>query len=219
MDRIYLIAGLGADTRVYNNISLTGDCELIRVDWVEPDLNDTLTAYAQRLIFQYNIKPGSVLIGNSLGGVIAVEMAKFMPVKKVILISSIKTSDEAPWYFKLFRTLPVYKLIPGKVFNLMAVFIKPVFGHMSAEDAWLFGDMLRKSSLVFIKWAMYAILHWKNSVVPPNLYHITGDKDLVFDYKRIKGATIVKGGTHIMIFDKAEEINKILKGILENEAS
>lgn len=215
MSRIYLIAGLGADTRVYNNINLRDEHEVITVDWVEPDLNDTLTTYAQRLIFQYNIKPNSVLIGNSLGGVIAVEMTKFIPVEKVILISSIKTSDEAPWYFRLFRKLPVYKLIPGKFFNSMGGMVKPVFGHMSDEDAWLFGDMLKKSSPVFMKWAMYAILHWKNEVIPPNLYHITGDKDLVFDYKRIKGATIVKGGTHIMIFDKAKEINKLLKEILK----
>jgi pimeloyl-ACP methyl ester carboxylesterase len=214
MSRIYLIAGLGADTRVYNNINLN-EHEVITVDWVEPDLNDTLPSYAQRLIYQYNIKPNSVLIGNSLGGIIAVEMAKFMPVEKVILISSIKTSDEAPGYFKIFRTLPVYKMIPGKIFSSMGFMVKPLFGHMSQEDAWLFSDMLKKSSPVFMKWAMYAILHWENEIIPPNLYHITGDKDLVFDYKRIKGATLVKGGTHIMIFDKAKEINKLLKGILK----
>ncbi|WP_114937879.1 alpha/beta hydrolase [Mucilaginibacter endophyticus] len=215
MSRIYLIAGLGADTRVYNNISLGDEHEVIVVDWVEPDLNDTLITYAQKIIYQYDIQENSVLIGNSLGGVVAVEIAKLIPVEKVILISSIKTNDEAPRYFKLFRTLPIYKLIPGKVFNSMGGMVKPLFGHMSKEDAWLFSDMLRKSSPVFMKWAMYAILHWKNEVIPPNLYHITGDKDLVFDYKRIKGATIVKGGTHIMIFDKAKEINILLKGILK----
>src|SRR5689334_6902811 len=106
MSRIYLIAGLGADTRVYNNINLNDEHEVITVDWVEPNSKDTLVTYAQMLIYQYNIKPNSVLIGNSLGGIIAVEMAKLLPVEKVILISSIKTSDEAPLYFKLFRVLP-----------------------------------------------------------------------------------------------------------------
>ncbi|MDN3584715.1 alpha/beta hydrolase [Mucilaginibacter flavus] len=213
MSRIYLIAGLGADTRVYNNIDLQ-DHEVITVDWIEPAPQDTLVAYAQKLIYQYNIKPNSVLIGNSLGGILSVEIAKFMPISKVILISSIKTSDEAPGYFKLFRNLPIQKLIPGKLFTSMGFLVKPMFGHMSAEDAWLFNDMLKHTSPVFAKWAMNAVLHWKNDVVPPNLYHITGDKDLVFDYKRIKNPTIIKGGTHIMIFDKAKEINKLLKKIL-----
>ncbi len=216
MSRIYLIAGLGADTRVYNNIDLH-DHEVIPVDWIEPHVQDTLITYAQKLVYQYNIIPDSILIGNSLGGMISVEIAKLMPMKKVILISSIKTSDEAPTYFKVFRNIPIQKIIPGKLMTSMGFMVKPMFGHMSEEDAWLFNDMLKNTSPVFVKWAMNAILHWKNDVVPPNLFHITGDKDLVFDYKRIKGATIVKGGTHIMIFDKAKEINKLLKQILNKK--
>lgn len=213
MSRIYLVAGLGADTRIFNNIDL-GNHEVIPVDWIEPDSRDTLAGYAQKLIHQYNIRPDSILIGNSMGGMIAVEMAKLIPMKKVIIISSIKTSDEAPRYFSFFRNLPVQKLIPGKLMTSMGFIIKPVFGKMSEGDAWVFNDMLKRTSPVFVKWAMGAILNWKNDVAPANLYHITGDKDLIFDYKRIKNATIVQGGTHIMIFDKGKEINKLLKQIL-----
>ena len=214
MSKIFLIAGLGADTRVYNNIDLH-EHDVTPVDWIEPHKLDTLSTYAQKLIHQYNITPGSIVIGNSLGGMITIEVSKLIPLKKAILISSIKTSDEAPWYFSLFRNLPVYKIIPGKLFTSMGFMVKPLFGHMSAEDAWLFSDMLKNTSPVFAKWAMGAILHWENKLTPADTYHITGDKDLIFDYKRIKGATIVKGGTHIMIFDKAKEINTILKRILK----
>jgi pimeloyl-ACP methyl ester carboxylesterase len=189
--------------------------DVIPVNWLEPDKSDTLSNYSQSIINQYNINNNSVIIGISLGGMIAVEIAKLVSVKKVILISSIKTSDEAPWYFGLFRALPIYKLIPGKWFTSLGFMIKPIFGHMTEEDAWLFNDMLKNSSPVFIKWAMGAVLHWKNEVIPPNLYHITGNKDLVFSYKRIHNAIIVNGGTHIMVFDKAPEINKLLKHILE----
>ncbi len=49
-----------------------------------------------------------------------------------------------------------------------------------------------------------------------NVYHISGDKDLMFPYNMIKNVTIVKGGTHIMIFNKAKQINTWLKEILEN---
>ena len=43
---------------------------------------------------------------------------------------------------------------------------------------------------------------------------MSGDKDKVFPYKKLKDAEIIKGGTHIMIFDKAKQVNKILKRIL-----
>jgi homoserine acetyltransferase len=78
MSRIYLIAGLGADTRVYNNIDLH-EHEVTPVDWIEPNVSDTLSIYAQKLIYQYNILPNSLIIGNSLGGMIAVEIAKLIP--------------------------------------------------------------------------------------------------------------------------------------------
>lgn len=216
MSRIYLIAGLGADTRVYNNIDLR-DYEVIPVDWIEPDEKDTLVSYAKRLVYQYNIAVNSTLIGNSMGGMIAVEIAKLIPIKKVILISSIKTTDEAPRYFSFFRNVPIQKLIPGKLITSMGFLVKPMFGHMSEEDAWLFNDMLKNTSPFFVKWAMGAILAWRNDVIPANLYHIIGDKDLIFDYNRIKNATVVKGGTHIMIFDKAKEINKLLTQILHKK--
>jgi pimeloyl-ACP methyl ester carboxylesterase len=213
MSRIFLIPGLGADSRVYNNIDLK-DHEVTRVEWITPDSTDTLSTYAQKLVSQYNISNNSIIIGNSLGGMIAIEIAKLLPVKKVILISSIKTIDEAPGYFKFFRSFPAYKIIPGKAFTNMDFLVKPLFGHMSKADSWLFRDMLKKSSPMFVKWAMGAALKWDNRVIPPNVVHITGDKDLVFSYKKTRNAIIVKGGTHIMIFEKADEVNKLLKPIL-----
>ncbi|MFD0749472.1 alpha/beta hydrolase [Mucilaginibacter calamicampi] len=217
MSKIFLIAGMGADTRIYNNIELPDEDEVIPVDWINPDISDTLTTYAQKLIKQYNITYNSIVIGNSLGGMIAIEIAKLIPLNKVILISSIKTIDEAPGYFSFFKMLPLYKIIPGKIYTRMGVTIRPIFGGMSPQQLWLFKDMLSKSSPKFLKWAMGAVLKWKNTTVPPNVYHIIGDKDRVFNYKRIKNTTLVKGGTHIMIFDKAKEINKILKGILRKK--
>ncbi|ASU34649.1 alpha/beta hydrolase [Mucilaginibacter xinganensis] len=214
MSKIFLIAGLGADTRVYKNIDLEGS-EVTSIEWVEPAGSDTLKSYSQKLIIQYNIEPGSIVIGNSLGGMIAVEIAKIIPLKKVILISTIKTINEAPWYFSLFRKLPVYKLIPGNLFTAMGFMIEFMFGKMVKTDSWLFNDMLKNSSPTFVKWAMQAILHWNNKVIPPNIYHITGDRDLIFNYKLINDAVIIKGGTHIMIFNRAKEINELLKGILK----
>ena len=214
MRKIYLIPGLGADTRIYNHIDLKESDDVTCIDWIEPHETDTLATYAQKLIYQYHIQPNSVIIGNSLGGMLAIEMAKFMPVQKVILISSIRTVNEAPWYFPVVRTMPFYRLIPSGWMIKMRFLIRLAFGAMTAEDRWLFEDMLKNTSPKFLKWAMGAALNWDNNVIPPNVYQISGDRDKVFPYKKLKAAEIVKGGTHIMIFDKAKQVNKILKRIL-----
>ncbi|MEP6612159.1 MAG: alpha/beta hydrolase, partial [Mucilaginibacter sp.] len=174
MSKVFVIAGLGADARAYNKIDLSGH-EVIRIDWIEPDRTDTLKSYAQKLILQYNITPLSVVIGNSLGGMLAMEIAKILPLKKTILISSVKTIDEAPRYFSFFKALPVYKLIPGKLITSMGFTIRFVFGKMNEADEWLFNDMLKKSSRKFVTWAMGATVNWNNKTIPQNVYTITGN--------------------------------------------
>jgi pimeloyl-ACP methyl ester carboxylesterase len=213
MSRIFLIPGLGADCRIYKNLDLAGH-ELVDVEWIDPAEMDTLTSYAEKLILHYHIASDSVIIGNSLGGMIAIEIGKLINPKKIILISSIRTVDEAPDYFSFFRKVPVYKAMPDKLFTSVDFLLEIIFGQMSEEERVIFKDMLKNSSPDFMKWAMDAILHWDNKVIPPNVYQISGDKDLVFPYKKLKDAVIIKGGTHVMIFDKAAEVSKLLKEIL-----
>ena len=213
MSRIFLIPGLGADYRIYKNIDLE-DYDVVNVSWIDPDDNDTLASYAQKLIEKYQIGGGSIVIGNSLGGMLAIEIAKKIALNKVILISSIKSIDEAPWYFDFFKTFHIYRAIPVKHLTLVEFVAEYTFGGMTEDDQRLFADMLKNTSPVFMKWAVEAILHWDNQIIPPNVHHISGDKDKVFPYKNLKGATIVKGGTHVMIFNKATEINNWLKNIL-----
>jgi pimeloyl-ACP methyl ester carboxylesterase len=214
MSKVFLIPGLGADCRIFQRLDLVGH-EVIDVNWIEPASTDTLASYTQKLIDQYHIGDNSVVIGNSMGGMIAIEIGKTVRLKKIILISSIRTIDEAPDYFDFFRLVPVYKGIPGKVFTSIDFLLELAFGEMADDDKWLFKDMLKNTSPEFLKWAMSAILHWDNRTIPPNVFQISGDKDRVFPYKKLSDATIIKGGTHIMIFDMAPEISKLIREILE----
>jgi pimeloyl-ACP methyl ester carboxylesterase len=215
MSKVFLIPGLGADKRIFKNLK-PGNAETVYINWLEPEPWDTLVTYAQKLIDKYDIKAGDIVIGNSLGGMLAVEIAHKIKLGKVILISSIKTIDEEPGYFSFFRHVPVHKLIPATWFTKMGKVITPLFGRMYPIDAYVFDSMLQNTSPIFIKWAMGAALKWQNKTIPQKLYHITGDNDMIFNYKLIKNATIIKGGTHIMILTDAPEINQWLAQILNN---
>jgi pimeloyl-ACP methyl ester carboxylesterase len=213
MRRLFLIPGLGADYRIFKHLEFAG-YDVVPIIWRTPEQTDTLATYAQKLIDHYHITEQCIIVGNSLGGMIAIEIAKIVAVKKTILISSIRTIDEAPAYFSVVRAVPFYKIIPGKLFTSIDFLVELIFGEMEKGDKKLFMDMLKKTPVTFLKWAMGAVLHWDNKVIPKNTYLVTGEKDLVLPSKKLKNATIVKNGTHIMIFDKAGEINKILKEIL-----
>jgi len=213
MYRVFLIPGLGADYRAYRDIDLH-EYDLVNISWVDPEKGDTLSSYAQKLIDHYQITPGAIVIGNSLGGMLTMEIAKKVKLNKAILISSIKTVEEAPNSFKWFRRIPVYKLIPARLLTSSGFLVRLVMGKISKKNSALFIDMLRNTPPKFAKWALGAILHWQNQIVPENVYHIHGDKDKVFPYQRLKNATIIKGGTHIMIMNRARDINQWLKNIL-----
>jgi pimeloyl-ACP methyl ester carboxylesterase len=213
MSKIFLIPGLGADARIFQYIDLQGH-DVVPISWVDPDKKDTLSAYAQKLIDHYKIAPGSIVIGNSLGGMLTIEIAKRVTLDKAILISSIKTKSEAPKSHIWYRYLPLYKLVPSSWLPQTGFVVRTVMGKMSKHHQELFESMLKGTSPKFIKWALGAILHWDNETIPRNVYHILGDKDKIFPYQRIKNVTVIKGGTHIMIYTKAKEINNWLKNII-----
>lgn len=213
MNKIFLIPGLGADARIFQYIDLKGH-DVTPINWVEPENQDTLSSYAQKLIAHHKITSGSIVIGSSLGGMLTIEIAKRVKLDKAILISSIKTKSEAPKSHIWYKYLPLYKLVPSTWLPQTGFIVRMVMGKMSKHHQELFESMLKSTSPNFIKWALGAILHWDNETIPPNVYHIIGDKDKIFPYQRITDATIIKGGTHIMIYTKAKEINNWLKDII-----
>jgi pimeloyl-ACP methyl ester carboxylesterase len=219
MQKVFLISGLGADRRLFNKLNLP-DYELVYVDWIEPQPNDTIASYAQKLVKQYKITPHSNVVGVSLGGVMTVEISCLIPLGKAIIVSSIKSASEFPWYFKLFRRLPVYKIIPHSFYSSIGYLIKPLFGKMRGKPGFMFVDMIKNSSPVFMRWAMHAILRWEPKTLSSKIYHIIGTRDLIFSYRRVKDAThIIEKGSHDMIYTRGAELSKIIQSILNNETA
>jgi pimeloyl-ACP methyl ester carboxylesterase len=213
MLKVFLISGMGADERLFRNLDLSG-YEVVPITWIAPQLDDTLADYAAKLIQQFSIKAGDSVIGVSLGGMIATEIAKQVELNHVILISSIKSRSEAPWYYGVFKALPVYKWLKADFIRSIGWWFKPIMGKMAGIHADLFYSMLQNTSPVFLKWSIGASLNWDNAVIPPNIKHLIGDADKVFDHKRIKDAIVIPGGDHMMVFNRAKEISPIVRDIL-----
>ncbi len=213
---IYLIPGLATDERSYKYLNL-GNEDIRHIHWIAHLKGDTLASYALRLLEQIDTSRPVVLIGTSLGAMLAVEISKHIPTEKVILVSGIASRFEQPPYFKFFRNIPLYQWIPDFIFSNVGIWFKFLFQKRRLPASWkgLFTDMFSEHSPRFLKWCMHAALHWDNEHVPENMIRYHGDKDSVFPYKYIHQGIRIPNGSHIMIFTRAKEISHLIQAELE----
>ncbi len=65
---IYLLSGLGADKRVFSNLSFSNKYVVNHIEWIMPDHNEGLNAYARRLSKHFDTSKPFILIGFHLEG-------------------------------------------------------------------------------------------------------------------------------------------------------
>ena len=210
---IYIISGLGADKRMFQNFSFEG-FEVVHIDWILPLENETLQNYALRI--SENIKDeNAILIGLSFGGILSVEISKIKKFKKVFLLSSAKTKSEIPFYYRLIGKLKIHKILPSSILKRVNSFTYLVFGAKTNAEKSLLEDIVRNTDERFLKWALHQIMNWKNENYSENIVHIQGDSDLILPHIFVKYDYLIKGGTHFMTLNQSKEIETI---IMENLA-
>lgn len=84
----YFISGLGANKRIFSKLKLNENINMIHIDWISPNKNESLASYAERLSKVIDLSQPFALVGVSFGGMIAVEMAKLLNPATTIIISS-----------------------------------------------------------------------------------------------------------------------------------
>ena len=212
MKHIYCISGFGADERVFAKLNF-GENEVHFIPWKIPEKSETLESYAHRMIEDIH-HPNPVLLGLSFGGMMSIEMAKIISVEKIIMISSIKTFHEKPLYMRLAAKTHLNKMIPLRPYSFLERIENYNLGVHNEEEKKLVREYRQHINLQYNQWAIGEILNWKNEWSPKNLVHLHGGSDHIFPVKNIKADFIIPGGGHLMLMNKAEEVNEILKGII-----
>jgi len=214
---IYLISGLGADERVFSRINFEKQ-NTVFLPWIVPHEQETLHDYLARFSAGINRNDEIILFGVSFGGIVAIELSKLLPVKKIIVVSSVKTVDEFSLLLKFPRFTRLNKLFPAsglkKHFRFLAHYF---FGCRTEEERKGLDDMAAQSDPRIINWSVEMMLNWQNRTVPGNLFHIHGTKDRIFPFRYLHGAIPVEGGTHFMIVNRAEEVSAIIQDILSKD--
>ncbi|MDH4294838.1 MAG: hypothetical protein OEV74_01060 [Cyclobacteriaceae bacterium] len=99
MKDLFLLSGLGADSRVFDFLDLS-NYNIHFIEWIDPHENEPIEAYARRL--KVNIKKENpILLGISFGGMMAIEIGKQIRAEKIIIIiiSQNQAKHSCQFYF------------------------------------------------------------------------------------------------------------------------
>lgn len=211
---IYLISGMGADERLFQKLRFPGDYEIHHLPWLDPaSADESIEAYAARFVAQI-AHPDPVLLGVSFGGILSIEIAKQIPVKKIVLVSSIKHAGEKPAYFNWVRRLRLNELPDQMIFQPRYPVVKYYNNIETEEDAALLRSFLSRQKNGYMRWAIKTIINWQSNATPAPVFHIHGTKDRPFPFHRVRPTHVIKGGGHFMVLNRYEQMNAILQEIL-----
>jgi esterase/lipase len=211
---IYLIPGLGTDDRVFNNLTFDSNYTTHHIKLVLPEEGSSMADYARQLSTQIDTTTPFILIGTSLGGMLATEMADFLEPEKVIILASAKTAKELPYRYRVQQKLPLKKVVSGNMIKSGTLFLQPIVEPQRNNEKETFISMLVGKDPVFMKRAVDMIIKWDRTTYRKDIIHIHGNKDKTIPIRNVRYDYLIRGGSHVMTLAMAEEVNKVLAEVL-----
>lgn len=211
---VYLMPGLAASPVIFENIKLPDNqFEIHWLEWMMPKKRETIESYAKRMIL--NIKHDNiVLLGVSFGGILVQEMSKYLALKKLFVVSSVKSMHELPKRMKVIKYTKAYKLLPTQLVSNIDSLAKYAFGETIIKRIELYKRYLSVSDKQYLDWSIENVIEWDQEAPNKEAIYIHGDKDAVFPNSCEGDCIVIKGGTHIMIINKYKWFNENLPKLM-----
>ncbi|MFN0053708.1 MAG: alpha/beta fold hydrolase [Planctomycetales bacterium] len=199
---IHALPGMGADRRMYSTVwsELPG---FQAHDWPQIVRPASLSTVAQAVCQSGPIQDGDVLIGASLGGMIACEIAKLRRIPRLYLVSSAVDRSEVNPLLALLS--PLARFAPIEWAQLSA-------GRVPGELAQMFA----RSDAAFVRTMCQAIFDWDGlGATTTRVIRLHGRRDLVIPPPPQPDLLLDAG--HLMAMTHAAECVEFIRGTLESK--
>jgi pimeloyl-ACP methyl ester carboxylesterase len=211
---LILLSGLATDASVFAPQRLAFP-QLIVPPWIKPLSNEPLSAYAERFAAECCPTGGCVLGGASFGGMLALEMARFVKPRALLLIGSVRSPLELPRRVRMWRRFsPAVSFLPIPPLQWSA-------GSAAIARRWLphLAGVARQFSQAdeeVFRWSLQQLLAW-NTVpqVDCPIFQIHGDCDRVLPIACTQPDAIIRGGGHVISLTHAREVNAFIRLAIE----
>lgn len=196
---IYLLPGMGADRRMYPAPWDELPSSIV-LEWAPYFGEQSLSAVAAAIGRRHSFDGETWIVGSSLGGMIALELAKVVPVKGVILIGSARSPSEIGPLLRILT--PLLEMTP-------LAFLQQLARKAPSELIQMFSA----SDPAFIRAMCRGIFQWEGRTDPAlRVHRIHGRHDLVIPLPA--NADCVLDGGHLIAMTHAQECVDYVRKII-----
>ena len=208
--QLLILPGLGGDHRMAHS-QLTLPYQCITPDYIPFEKGESLVDYSYRF-FAHIIAGGDAsatridlnrplfIAGYSLGSAVGMELAKYLPVRGLILIGGPMTGREIRLIPRLFGKYVCWWL-PLWVYHAAEVFVAPVMrlvSGISEHEIRLAGVMYHELARGLFREGYRALVEWPGCAVKVPFLRIHGEYDQII--------TCPKPGEHIVIIPRTKHL-------------
>ncbi len=211
--KVYLLPGVACDRRLYGGMVLEGhEVKVLEWPWIGP--KDSLKDIADKLKDEIDPQQEHVLVGTSMGGMVAQELALITSPKKVVLISSMTGPQEWPPLLRFSKWFRLHWLITD--LTMRATWpIRQWWNKGDPKITEVLFAMAVKQTAPQIRASVAAILRWQGSKWKGPMVRIHGDRDTLLPL-RAPVDHLVKGGSHVMVISRPKEIAALVMRALQD---
>jgi pimeloyl-ACP methyl ester carboxylesterase len=227
--RIVLFPGLGADPRMFHRLQRALGNDLECPDWLTPKPGESFDDYARR--WAHRLEPGPedtrplFLGGVSFGGMVAMQMARHLKPKAVILIGSCRSAAAKPKRWQAARRIS--DLIPNRLlgrraFSLGALWVSLLDGLDDTHRSLLV-RMAADSDPARLRWSGHACADWpfmpQDDPDFPPIHQIHGRHDAIIPHHPGDPDTVLTDGRHLIHFSHPHTVNRYIMEVLKRYQS
>lgn len=209
--RFFLITGFGLDKRAFSLLDLPED-KFKFFDLIPPLKGETLKTYALRMGREIGVGPDDVVGGVSFGGMMALEIAKAVKTRGVVIIASTTHPRHIRKRFLLFSHISPYvpDALVHRIFRLVPWVLKRQ-NMLTPEGQTLLNDIMTAFPPAWLRSMPPMIRKWEGCqpAAPFRRMHSEGDWLIRLDGDP-KDLTVVKGKNHLITVSHPEAVRKFL---------
>jgi len=222
--QLVLLPGLGGDWRMtYRQAALP--YIIIRPNYIPLKKGDTIRSYAKRFALHLletntvDLTKPIVLGGISFGGMIAQEMANYIPSKGIILIGSMRSSSELARYVHFFGR-HIAQRLPLWAYDIVGEYFLPIimrlYSKVSEQHIQLCCTMYKEYPKEFFRDSFRLITEWQGADLIEPVFRIHGKHDHIISYKRSQSIdVVVEDAKHLINLSHAEQVNEFIESFIE----